>query len=343
MIFDETFGSRVYAGVDIGGTKTAVVLSARPPRILSRIAFFTRDFEYPEQALRRIVESIREALSREQLDASALHSIGISCGGPLDPLQGVIQSPPNLPMWIDVPITSILEKEFQVPCLLENDANAGAMAEHQFGAGRGIENMVFLTMGTGLGAGLIFNGRLYRGASYLAGEIGHVRLRRSGPRGYGKIGSAEAWASGAGMAKVARQVIRGAVRTGEATELASEEGRSKPITARDIWEAAQRGDAVAGRIVRLTGKRLGEVLALLVDLLNPDRIVIGGLALRMGEALLGPARAEVELEGLPGTVRACQIVPAELGEEIGSVAALCVALNAVADSTEKALSALVSS
>src|SRR5208282_2981098 len=223
-----------------------------------------------------IIASMREALSSQKLCAGDLHAIGISCGSPLDPVEGVIQSPPNLPLWKDVPIKSILEEEFQVPCFLENDANAGALAEHWFGAGRGVENMVFLTMGTGLGAGLIFDGRLYRGTSYLAGEIGHVRLRRSGPRGYGKVGSAEGWASGAGMALVAESVVRAASVRGEATELAQGADGKPPLhTARDVWEAAQRGDAVARSIVKITGERLGEVLAILVDLLNPERIVIG--------------------------------------------------------------------
>lgn len=336
--------TRTLAGADIGGTKTAVVLSTHPPAILKRIEFPTLPAEAPEPGLKRIIGSMREALSAAQINACDLRSIGISCGSPLDPVEGVIQSPPNLPTWKDVPIKSILEEEFQVPCFLENDANAGALAEHWFGAGQGVKSMVFLTMGTGLGAGLILDGRLYRGASYLAGEIGHVRLRRSGPRGYGKVGSVEALASGAGMALVAEGVVRAAAARGEATELAhGVDGKPRLLTARDVWEAAQRGDGVAQRIVKITGERLGEVLAILVDLLNPERIVIGGLALRMGEALLGPAREVVEREGLPGTVSACQIVPAGLGEEIGDVAALCVALNAETDTNKKELLGLVTS
>ncbi len=331
--------SKILGGVDIGGTKTAVVLSAQPPAILKRIVFPTLPAEGPEPAIKQIIAGLQEALTSQHFGAGDLRSIGISCGSPLDPVQGVIQSPPNLSTWKDVAIKSILESEFGVPCFLENDANAGALAEHWFGAGRGVNSMVFLTMGTGLGAGLIFDGRLYRGASYLAGEIGHVRLRRSGPRGYNKAGSAEAWASGAGMAQVAEKVVRAAAARGESTRLAHGlQGDNSSHSARDIWEAAQHGDAVAQRIVEITGERLGEVLAILVDLLNPERIVIGGLAMRMGEALLGPARKVVEREALQGAVRACQIVPAELGEEIGDVAALCVALNAKNDTARSELS-----
>jgi glucokinase len=319
--------SKVVVGVDIGGTKTAVVLSSRPPAVLNRIVFPTLPAEGPTRALKQIVLSIREALSIQQVELNNLAAIGISCGGPLDPLAGVIQSPPNLPNWNEVPIKTLLEKEFDVECFLENDANAGALAEYQFGAGRGVDNLVFLTMGTGLGAGLILNGQLYRGSSYAAGEIGHVRLTRSGPNGYGKVGTAEGWASGAGMAKVARMALDEAVLRGETTVLTSSNGVT--LTAQKIWEAARSGDAVAGKVVETCGRKLGEAIAILIDILNPDRIIVGGLAVRIGEALLGPAREIADREALPSAYKACEIVPAELGEEIGDVAALCVAMREV--------------
>jgi glucokinase len=234
-----------------------------------------------------------------------------------------------LPTWVNVPITTILEEEFRVPCFLENDANAGALAEYWFGAGRGCRSMVFLTNGTGLGAGLILDGRLYSGVTNAAGEIGHVRLSRSGPVGYHKAGSVEGWASGGGMAQVAEREVRAALQRGERTGLMDGSGSDLPaFTAQRVWELAQRGDAVAERIVGISAKRLGEAMAILVDVLNPGRIVLGGLALRMGEALLGPARKVVQREALGDSARACSIVPAELHEQIGDVAALCVALNA---------------
>jgi glucokinase len=319
--------NKILVGVDIGGTKTAVVLSSCPPTILERVVFPTAPENGYEHALQHILDAIREALLSQHLEVSDLASIGVSCGGPLDPVNGVIQSPPNLPSWNEVPIKSILERELNVKCLLENDANAGALAEYRFGAGRGTKNMAFLTMGTGLGAGLILNGQLYRGATYAAGEIGHVRLTRSGPSGYNKVGTAEGWASGAGMARAARGAIRRARASGEATILHSvRENNNNNITAQDIWLAAQSGDAVAQRIVNTTGRRLGETMAILIDLLNPECIVVGGLATRMGGAILGPARTVVETEALPASVSACKIVAAGLGERVGDVAALCVAM-----------------
>jgi glucokinase len=318
--------SRLFVGVDIGGTKTAVLASLDPPSVLQRIEFPTLPARGPEPAIDRIKQGVRALLSKHLSGDVELGAIGVSCGSPLDPVRGVIQAPPNLPTWIDVPITSTLEREFGARCLLENDANAGAVAEHRFGAGQGCRHMVFITMGTGFGAGIIADGRLYRGANDNAGEIGHVRLTRSGPVGYHKAGSAEGWASGGGMAQVAQRVVEAARRKREPTLLASRSKSAKTITARDVGLAAKRGDAVAIRIVQSTGHRLGEALAILVDLLNPERIVIGGLALRLGDMLLDPARQVMRREALPVSAATCQVIPAALDERIGDVAALCIAM-----------------
>lgn len=317
-------------GVDIGGTKTAIVLSSRPPKIDERIVFPTNSADGPDGAIEKIKKSIHEALSSQGLTSSALCAIGVSCGSPLDLTNGVIKQPPNLPTWKDVPIKAILEAEFGSKCFLENDANAGALAEFRFGAALGTQNMIFLTMGTGLGAGLILNGGLYRGVSQLAGEIGHVRLTRSGPAGHNKAGAIEGWASGAGMARVARDAIRDTIANGKSTLLATPNGNgTHSVSARAIWEAAQAGDDLAMSIVSATGERLGEAMAILIDLLNPECIVVGGLALRMGDALLGPARTMVMRECLPASALACRIVPAGLGEQVGDVAAICIALEGV--------------
>ena len=316
--------ARVWIGVDIGGTKTAVVLSAKPPAIQGRIEFPTIPAKGPERALGLIRDSIWELVRGERLKISALRGIGISCGSPLDRVGGIIQAPPNLPTWIDVPIKAILEEQFDTACRVENDANAGAVAEHRYGAGRGCDHMIFLTMGTGFGAGIIIGGRLYRGTTGSAGEIGHVRLTRSGPVGYHKAGSVEGWVSGGGIAQVARRAVREARRQRIKTTLA------KPLqdglTARDVAIAAAEGDAIAIQVVRSTGERLGEVLAILVDILNPQRIVIGGLAPRLGEAILAPAREVLRHEALAATAECCEVVPATLGERIGDIASLCVAM-----------------
>jgi glucokinase len=318
--------NRTWIGVDIGGTKTAVVLSSNPPAMLDRIEFATLPDQGSERAIELIKQSIHKLIQSTGVDRASLGDIGVSCGGPLDQATGVIQAPPNLATWIDVPITSILEQEFGLRCRMENDANAGAVAEHRFGAGQGTRHMIFLTMGTGFGAGVIADGRLLRGARGQAGEIGHVRLTASGPVGYNKAGSVEGWVSGGGMAQVARREVEAAIGSGETTALAAMLRDHGVLTAKDVADAAQRGDALAQRIIRDTGDRLGEALAILVDLFNPERIVIGGLAMRFGESLLAPARLSLEREALPASAKICQIVPAALGEKIGDVAAICVAM-----------------
>jgi glucokinase len=309
-------------GVDIGGTKTAVVLAEHPSHILFREEFPTLPKIGPEQALAKIEELIGIALKRHGAGKSI--RMGVSCGGPLDRSRGVIQSPPNLSTWVDVPIKDILEERFEAPCLVENDANAGAVAEHRYGAGAGCTNLVFLTMGTGIGAGLILNGELYRGAAEMAGEVGHVSLTEGGPVGYGKAGSVEGWASGWGMALHGTEVVRAAKQSGEYTVLAKANG-SGQLTSKEIGQAALSGDAVAKRIVKNTAERLGQALAIVVDILNPERIVIGGLALRLGSLLFEPALAEMKRHALAQSAECCSVLPAQLGERIGDVAALCVA------------------
>jgi len=307
---------KVYVGVDVGGTKTAVILSVRPPETLGRIEFATLPELGPERALQLIVESARSLLTQHSLGVKA---VGVSCGSPLDRVKGIIQAPPNLSTWVDVPIRQWMEEAFDAPCRVENDANAGAVAEHRFGAGVGTDHMVFLTLGTGLGAGIIANGSLYLGANGDAGEIGHVRLSPTGPVGYHKAGSIEGWSSGGGIAQLAARVL---ARPGRSSSLHAVEN----VTARDVGLAAQAGDAVARRILRRSGERLGQTLAMLIDVLNPQRIVLGGLAWRMGEPLLAPMRRVMKREALPQTLRACEVVPAALGEKIGDVAAMCVAM-----------------
>jgi glucokinase len=318
---------RWWVGVDIGGTKTAVALSSAPPAVASRVEFATEQERGPEPAIAAIKAAIRDQLAAQGAKPADIAGIGVSCGSPLDPIAGVIQSPPNLATWIDVPIVDILSSEFSRPVSLENDANAGAMAEHRFGAGRGTRHMVFLTMGTGLGAGIVIDGRLHQGVTDSAGEIGHVRLTRTGPVGYRKAGSVEGWASGGGMAQVAEREMRAARKAGRTSPLFDlPPGHS--VTARDVALAAHGADKLALRITGICGRKLGETLAILVDILNPECIVIGGLAMRFGELVLKPARKRMRKEALGPSAAACKVVPAQLGEHIGDVAALCTAMDA---------------
>lgn len=182
--------STYYLGIDIGGTKCAVVVGNAKFEVLKKVQFPTRTQErgYEEvlQEFHRHITELFLIFPKEQFE-----SIGISCGGPLDSVQGVIKSPPNLPGWDEVPIIDWFRKQYGIPTSLQNDANAGALAEWMMGAGQGTRNMVFLTFGTGMGAGLILNGQLYAGTNDLGGEVGHIRLADQGPVGFGKAGSFE--------------------------------------------------------------------------------------------------------------------------------------------------------
>src|SRR6202167_622639 len=268
---------KIYIGVDVGGTKTAVLLSARPPESLGRIEFATLPEQGPERGLDLIVQSARRLLAEHGFGEESIAAIGVSCGSPLDRVKGIIHAPPNLSTWVDVPIRRLLEETSHTTCRVENDANAGAVAEHRFGAGVGADHMVFLTLGTGLGAGIIARGSLYLGAKGDAGEIGHVRLSPTGPVGYHKAGSIEGWSSGGGIAQLAVRMLAQAEKRGRSSILHAQMANGG-LTARDVGQAAQVGDAVALSILRTSGTRLGQALAMLIDVLNPQRIVLGGLA-----------------------------------------------------------------
>jgi len=300
-------------GVDIGGTKCAVShLHGDEIREVTRIP--TTGFEATFHALAAAIEALPH---RDH------PRFGISCGGPLDTTNGVILSPPNLASdWYGVPIVARLVERFGGTATLMNDANACALAEWRFGAGRGCRHMIFLTSGTGLGAGLILNGRLYEGATGDAGEIGHVRLSPDGPLGFGKHGSAEGFYSGGGITRLAERRV---TTSGEkAPAWFTVPG---PLTTKRIADAAKAGDPSALAVLHEAGGRLGEALAILIDLFNPERIVIGGF-FPLCRELLEPAMiAALSREALPIPAKACAIFPAELGETIGSHGAIAAALH----------------
>jgi len=254
-----------------------------------------------------------------------LEGIGISCGGPLDSKRGIILSPPNLPGWDEVPICAILEEQFGVPAALCNDADACAIAEWRFGAGRGTENFIFLTCGTGLGAGLILNGRLYTGRKSMAGEIGHWRMRAYGPVGYGKAGSLEGFCSGGGIAQIAEQRLLELKQRGEKHPMLKDLlEKGKTPTAWDVFQHARKNDPLSIGIVEEVGAMLGHGIALLIDLLNPDAVAGGSIFTRNYDLLYPVVRRVVDNEALPASASGCRILPSELGENIGDIAALAV-------------------
>ena len=315
-------------GLDIGGTKCAVTLAGfegGKPEILGKVKFPTPST--PGETLMRLGDELSALV--EKHGTEKVSAVGISCGGPLDPKRGLALSPPNLPGWDELDVVTPFRKRFHVPAAVQNDANACALAEWKWGAGRGTENMVFLTFGTGYGAGLILDGRLYEGTNGMAGETGHVRLRQTGPVGFGKAGSCEGFCSGGGIARLARERVEHYRAEGRATAIAVPEESLENITALRVGLAAQEGDPLALEIWELVGERLGESLSILIDLFNPQRLVIGSIFVRQEKILRPPMERAIAREAIPHSAQVCTVVPAELGEELGDYAALSVAAQAL--------------
>lgn len=305
----------MYIGLDIGGTKCAVILGDSQGNIVKKIKFATTS---KDETLNNIFSAVEEL--------GECQSIGISCGGPLDEEKGLILSPPNLPGWDNVPIVDMLRERFHVPAKIMNDANACAVAEWRFGAGQGVDNMVFMTFGTGLGAGLILNGRLYSGGCGLAGEIGHIRLADHGPVGYGKSGSFEGFCSGGGLYKLGCGLAREYMQRG-ITPAFVKNGELDSFTAADMAAAARNGDECALEAFKLCGKMLGQGLATVCDILNPDVVVIGSIYARCRDLLEENTHKWLQIEALPAVAEHVKILPAALGEQIGDVAAISVAMS----------------
>lgn len=305
----------MYTGVDIGGTKCAVINADEKCNITDKIKFATTTVD---ESIENIINGIKKI--------GCGSAIGISCGGPLDSRSGIIMSPPNLPGWDNINIVDILKNEFNVPVALQNDANACALAEWKFGAGRGTQSMVFLTFGTGMGAGIILDGKLYTGANDMAGEVGHIRMSDFGPVGYGKAGSFEGYCSGGGIAKIAQTVAIEQLQCGKTVSFCKSYSDLPSITAKSVAECAASGNADAIRVYDICAEKLGMGLSFLIDILNPERIVLGSVFQRSENLLRKRMQEVIDREVLPFSGKACKIVAAELGDSIGDAAAVSVAV-----------------
>lgn len=324
-------GHNWYIGIDIGGTKSAVLLIDSERKMIDRKEMQTTK---GDNNWRPTVDFFIDGIT-EYIKEKDITGVGVSCGGPLDTEKGLILSPPNLPGWDEIPIVNMLEEEFGLPVALENDANAGALAEWRYGAGKGYDNVIFLTFGTGLGAGLILDGKLYSGTNDHGGETGHIRLDEDGPIGYNKRGSFEGFCSGSGLAQMMGFELLCLKEQIGAQEMLERYKQPGKVTGKDLYDWAQKEDPLALKVIRKSGEYLGKGLSILIDLLNPEVIVVGSMAVRLGDLLLDPARRVVAREALPGARSVCKIVPAELGEQIGDLAALCVAIEAPSRSGKK--------
>ncbi|MER3472609.1 MAG: hypothetical protein C4335_00950 [Armatimonadota bacterium] len=311
-------GAPYIVGVDIGGTKVACVLADEQGNILARHWQPTRAQEGWQAVVQQLFEMAEQVMG--DVPRQRVRGIGISCGGPLDSQKGIVYSPPNLPGWDAVPIKRIFEERFGLPTRLENDANATALAEHRFGAGRGTRNMAFMTWGTGIGGGLILDGRLYRGTNDLAGEIGHTTILLGGPLcGCGKHGCLEALASGPAIARRARELAQSAPESA-VWQMAEPD----TVTAQHIVDAAVAGDTFARFVLAEAGTYMGIGIANVAQVLNPERVVLGTIAVKAGELVLEPLRHALKVHAWSRVREVLEVVPAQLGDRAQDLAAVCL-------------------
>ncbi|MFL7792345.1 MAG: ROK family protein [Anaerolineae bacterium] len=319
---------RLVIGIDLGGTKISTALVNDAGTVIARDYRKTLAAEGPGAVIRRMLDAARGVMVEAGIETSQVAAVGICAPGPLDIAAGVVVSPPNLPGWDRVPLRQLIVDALNVPTFLEKDANAAAMGEHLFGAGRGTQHMIYVTVSTGIGSGLILDGKLYHGATSMAGEIGHTTIIPDGPRcGCGNYGCLEALASGTAIARQARE----RVAQGAPTLIADlAEGDPERITARLVAQAADQGDAAAQQIIAEAMTYLGIGMANLVNLFNPQVIIIGGGLANIGDSLFEPVWHVIEQRAFRAAAQAVRIVPAELGDDVGVLGAAAVALAQIA-------------
>ncbi|MFO7290549.1 MAG: ROK family protein [Bacillota bacterium] len=297
-------------GVDVGGTKIAAARVEPDGSLSRRFRADTRADEGPDGVIERICQGIEQVMGEEKVEG-----IGIACPGPLDARTGVVLSPPNLPGWDRIPLKDRLEERFGVPVRVENDANAAAWGEYLLGAGRGADPMVYITVSTGIGGGIVLDGRLYRGADTFAGEIGHTIVDPGGaPCSCGRRGCLEALASGTAIARAAAEAVR------KGNRRIREAGGSEP-RAEHVFAAYRDGDEDASRIVREAVRHLAIGISNIVHLFNPRAVVIGGGVARAGDALFAPLRERIRAFLMPSFAGTFELLPAKLGEDAGVVGA----------------------
>ena len=309
------------AALDLGGTQIRTALYEDGGRLVARYACPTRADEGREAVLNRIIQSLERIIAEAPGPVTA---IGVGAPGPLDPWGGVILDAPNLPGWQKVPLRQVLSERFGVPVAVGNDANVAALAEHRFGAGKGFDHIIYITVSTGIGGGIIMDGKLLLGARGLAVEVGHIIVEPEGPPcGCGSRGCMEAVASGTAIAREAKRRLR-AGEGGLLLRLVG--GDVERVTAREVAQAARQGDPLSKEIFRQAGRYIGIGITSLVHLFNPARVIIGGSVAKAGDLLFDPIRETIRervmdehfLEGFA-------VVPAALGDDVGLLGAYTLA------------------
>ncbi len=307
--------SQPVIGVDLGGTNIKAGLVSPEGEVQERHSIPTRAEEGPKAVASRICRAARETLQRAECSARAVEGIGVGSPGTIDLENGIVTFSPNLPGWHDIPLRRMVQERMDLPCTLENDANAAALGEQWMGAGQGAPSLVLLTLGTGIGGGIVLGGRVWHGVSGVAGEIGHMSIDPQGPKcGCGNRGCLEAHASATAMVRRLREAVEAGATTSLADEL-------QQLTAKDIHEAAVAGDALARENIEMTGRYLGVGVSNIMHILNPAVVVFSGGVCGAGQMLMKPVLEEVEWRTMEDSRREVAVRFAELPDTAGLIGA----------------------
>lgn len=311
-------GKRI--GIDVGGTNVKIALVDKSGKIIYSNSVPTYAKMGYEYTVNNIKQAIKDLMKETNTTAKDIDGIGFDFPGQVDYKTGVVKLAPNIPGWVNVPIAQMIEEEFHISTRIDNDVRCAALGEMKFGAGQGCENFVCITVGTGIGSGLVVNGQLVRGASNAAGEIGHIKLQMKDGLicGCGDTGCLEAYASGPSIVAMAQDYIKGGKST-KFREMAAAEGGE--ITPYMVAKAAEAGDPVAKRIFAIVGEYIGIGLTSVINLLNPEKVIIGGGVAEAGDLLLDPIRKTIKERAMVVAGSAVEIVPAQLGNSAGVIGA----------------------
>lgn len=307
-------------GIDVGGTNVKIALVDENGKIIYSNSVPTYAKMGYEYTVNNIKQAIKDLMKETGTDSTSIEGIGFDFPGQVDCKTGVVKLAPNIPGWVNVPIAQMIEDEFHIPTRIDNDVRCAALGELKFGAGKGCENFVCITVGTGIGSGLVINGKVVRGAANAAGEIGHIKLQMNGGPicGCGDTGCLEAFASGPAIVAMAQEYIKGGKST-KFREMAAAEGGE--ITPYMVAKAAEEGDPVAKRIFEIVGEYIGIGLSSVINLLNPEKVIIGGGVAEAGDLLFDPIRRTIKERAMVVAGSSVEIVPAELGNSAGVIGA----------------------
>jgi glucokinase len=311
----------------VGGTKVLALVAIADGQVLGEAVIPTPASEGPVRVVEVMAQAANQAMANAGVELSAVHGVGIAAAGAIDQRRGIVIHSPHLLGWDRVPLVQLLQHHLQLPTVMDNDANLAALGEYTYGAGQGVDNLLFVTLSTGIGGGIIIGGRLYRGGHGFAGEVGHISVLAGGPRGWSSVaGAVEALASGSALAgEVSRRL-----RNGEPS-LLQERGSAhgtEAVTAELIFEAYHRGDELARKVVAQAVVYLGAGLTSLVNVLDPELLIIGGGLANQWEAYIEPAVEIMRAQAMAGIGRSLRVVPAALGARAGALGAVALAAGA---------------